>query len=182
MLRGQASLQDIIGKPQSWRAGKTKQRNQKPISHASEEALSAPVKEERVDTPTYQRKQVPTPAQHESRQQAQVKEKSKTDAATDALIRSESQMLRRSPRKAQVVAQPPAAPDCPLHCPVCSKMLPASILEINRHIGNAPTPASLGLASAFSLHPVSSDMVERSESKSLGRKQPSKRLSSMTDG
>ena len=139
MLRGQASLQDIIGKPQSWRAGKTKQRNKKPIYSASEEALSAPVKEESIDIPTYQRKQVPTPAQHASKQQAQVKAEPESDAATDAFIRSNSQMLRRSPRKAQVVAEPPAAPDCPLRCPVCSKTLPASMLEINRHIGNAPT-------------------------------------------
>lgn len=140
MLRGQASLQDIIGKPQSWRAGKTKQRNKKPIYPASEEALSAPVKEEIVDNPTYQRKQVPTPALHASRQQGQVKAEPEADAAIGALIRSESQVLRRSPRKAQVVAQPSAAADRPLRCPVCSKSLPASMLEINRHIGNALTP------------------------------------------
>ena len=139
MLRGQASLQDIIGKPQSWRAGKTKQRNKKPIYSASEEALSAPVKEESLDTPTYQGKQVPTPAQHASKQQAQVKAEPESDAATDVFIRSNSQMLRRSPRKAQVLAQPSAAPDCPLRCPVCSKTLPASMLEINRHIGDALT-------------------------------------------
>ena len=174
MLRGQASLQDIIGKPQSWRAAKTKQRNKKPIYPASEEALSAPVKEENVDTRTYQRKQVPTPARHVSRQQVQVKAEPESDAATDALMRSNSQMLRRSPRKVQVVAQPSAAPDCPLHCPVCSKTLPASMLEINRHIGDVPTSCH-GIAQ-------SQVMMMRSLRPMLSMlKQPSKCLLSLED-
>ena len=174
MLRGQASLQDIIGKPQSWRAAKTRQRNKKPIYPASEEALSAPVKEENVDTPTYQRKQVPTPAQHASKQQAQVKAEPEPDAASDAFIRSNSQMLRRSPRKAQVVAQPSAAPDCPLCCPVCSKTLPASMLEINRHIGNVPI-------SAYSIAQSHVIMMKKLRPMLSMLKQPSKCLLSLED-
>ncbi len=45
------------------------------------------------------------------------------------------QSVRRSPRKAREVAQQSALLECLLQCPVCSKTLPASIIEINRHIG-----------------------------------------------
>ena len=136
MLRGQASLQDIIGKPQSWRSGKTKQRNKKPIFPASNEEDEVPLlKMEDAGDGLWQDSGVTTAVKRE--QEAACASKVLQAPISDAQALVTAQSVRRSPRKAQNVAQQPGLPECPLQCPVCSKSLPASIAEINRHIGEA---------------------------------------------
>ena len=133
MLRGQASLQDIIGKPQSWKSGKTKQRNKKPIFHASCEEDEVPIKEEDAGDGLWQDSNVPTAVKPEQEAVSAGRVLQASIPEAPALVSAQS--VRRSPRKAPNVAQQPGLPDCPLQCPVCSKSLPASITEINRHIG-----------------------------------------------
>ena len=175
MLRGQASFAGHHWEATELESGKDKAEEQETnLSRQRRGSQRSCEGRENVDTPTYQRKQVPTPAQHASKQQAQVKAEPEPDAASDAFIRSNSQMLRRSPRKAQVVAQPSAAPDCPLCCPVCSKTLPASMLEINRHIGNVPI-------SAYSIAQSHVIMMKKLRPMLSMLKQPSKCLLSLED-
>ena len=184
MLRGQASLQDIIGKPQSWRSGKTKQRNKKTIFSTGSDEAELPIKAEEAEAEPRQqdgdaaaaiKREREAPSSYESlaapsttnvipfREQSLLpikKEGTDNDsrhgigrAATalkrereapqnnqvmDALSSAKPNILqsvRRSPRKAREVAQQSALLECLLQCPVCSKTLPASIIEINRHIG-----------------------------------------------
>lgn len=134
MLRGQASLQDIIGKPQSWRSGKSKQRNKKSIFTASDEAPEVRVKDEAA---AHEWKPFGAAEAYNSKQHASVKSEPLPDTSADQLTPSQAPILRRSPRKAQTLVQQSA--EYLLYCPVCSRTLPASMVEINRHIGKLQT-------------------------------------------
>ena len=186
MLRGQASLQDIIGKPQSWRSGKTKQRNKKTIFLTGSDEAELPIKKEEAEAEPRQQdgkaaaaikteREAPSsyvslaapstsyliPFREQSllpikKEETDDDSRHGTDRAATAIKRereapqnneiidaqssakaiiSRAQSVRRSPRKAREVAQQSALLECLLQCPVCSKTLPASIIEINRHIG-----------------------------------------------
>lgn len=136
MLRGQASLQDIIGKPQSWRSGKTRQKNKKPIFPAGDEPLEAVIKEEAAhDVSLPERQGGSASAANEVLREAQCSQESLASPSPGQPGPGRAASLRRSPRKAQAVAQHLAVHDCPLQCPVCNKTMPASTIEINRHIG-----------------------------------------------
>ncbi len=135
MLRGQASLQDIIGKPQSWRSGKAKQRNKKSIFLASHEEAEVPIKREDANDDSRQNDEgkIAIKTEQEGFSAKEVLQTPVSNAK--ALVRAQS--IRSSPRKAQNVTHQPGLQESPLQCPVCSRTLPASIIEINRHIGEA---------------------------------------------
>lgn len=135
MLRGQASLQDIIGKPQSWRSGKAKQKNKKPIFPASNEEDEVPIKREDAGDGLKEESKITIAVKTE--QEIALARQVLQTCASDAQALVRAQSVRRSPRKVQNFSQQSGLPNCPLQCPVCSKSLPASITEINRHIGEA---------------------------------------------
>ena len=148
MLRGQASLQDIIGKPQSWKSGKAKQRNKKPIFPASNEEDEVPIKREDAsdDSRRDDKEKIAIKTEQDVFPAREVLQTPISDA--NALVRA--RCARSSPRKAQNVAHQSGLLDSPLQCPVCSRTLPASIIEINRHIGEAS--CLLALYSTLSDH------------------------------
>ncbi len=140
MLRGQASLQDIIGKPQSWRSGKTRQKNKKPTFPAGDEVLEAVIKKEGAhDVSMPERPGGSAPAANKVLQEAQCGQETFASPSRGQSGPGRAASLRRSPRKTQAIAQLSAVHDCLLQCPVCYKTMPASMIEINRHIGERDT-------------------------------------------
>lgn len=146
MLRGQASLQEIIGRPQSWR------RNPKPkIKEIVPEALPARLQESRETTapPTGNAKrrrglavqQEPCLA-HEAPKEglespfASQEEQQQTPVANPSCQGNRSPP-RRSPRtKARSLGTAGLSEHGKgSRCPVCSKALPLNDVEINRHLG-----------------------------------------------
>lgn len=140
MLRGQASLQDIIGKPQSWRSGKARQKNKKSIFPAGDEALEVVIKEEGAhDVSVPERQGGSAPAANKVLREGHCSQETLALPSPGHSGPGRAASLRCSPRKAQAVGQHSAGHDCPLHCPVCNKTMPASMIEINRHIGERDT-------------------------------------------
>ena len=59
-------MQDIIGKPQSWRSGKTKQRNKKPTFSIGSDEAELPIKKEEAEAePRQQDGQAAAPIKRE---------------------------------------------------------------------------------------------------------------------
>ena len=146
MLRGQASLQEIIGRPQTWR------RNSKPkLKDIVPEESPARLQESRENTvpPTGNGKRRRGPAvqqkpflAHEAAEKglespfASQEEQQQTPVATPSCQGNHSPP-RRSPRtKARSLGTAGLSENGKsISCPVCSKELPLNDTEINRHIG-----------------------------------------------
>ncbi len=126
-------MQDIIGKPQSWRSGKTRQKSRKPALLCGNEALEAVIKDEAANDP--ERQNGSAPAANEVLREVQGSQDSLESPSPGQHGPERATSLRRSPRNAQTAAQHSTEHDCTLQCPVCSKTMTTSMIDINRHIG-----------------------------------------------
>lgn len=144
MLRGQASLQDIIGRTQSFR--KPARSTRRGRRSKSAESNSAEDGIQKSDAPAF------TPSTRKKKAPAQDTKPRAADAGppegSEQLhspfedqqgIEAQptpSSPLRRSPRKAAATHKSKSEDlTSSHHCPVCSRALPHDSEEINRHLG-----------------------------------------------
>ncbi len=154
MLRGQASLQEIIGRPQSWRRS-SKPRTAK-LENGVEGSPAAAQEGAKTSSPptAIGKRRRGLAVRQESSPVGKApdyglespfasQEEQKSPAAAPSLQGSQS-LLRRSPRtKARSHSFGEQSVQATgSTCPVCSKQLPLNDVEINRHLG-VPTSSFL---------------------------------------